>query len=279
MRFSRKRAHRYLWLAWISLAAALAAFAAVLAANAHKFAWQLPVAQMPAAALALAMSAAGLVFLAVVPLVHASRDASIAKRRWILALIVIAGCGLRLSLFFTEPALEDDYNRYLWEGALVANGFSPYAVSPDRARTAAPDSRLGMLVRESGPIIDRVNHPHLASTYPPVAQAAFALSYLVSPWNLSAWRAVSLAFDCAAGFLLIALLKETGRCELWSALYWWNPIVIKELVNSAHMEGVLMALVLAALLLLARGRHMAAALVLGLAIGTKIWPALFTAIA
>ncbi|KAB2920184.1 MAG: DUF2029 domain-containing protein [Hyphomicrobiaceae bacterium] len=275
MRFRRKPEHFHLWLAWLSLAAVLAAFAAILAANAPRFDWDLPVSQMPAATLALGMSAAGLVFLTVVPLVRASLGLPATTRRSILVLILIVGCALRLSLFFTEPALEDDHNRYLWEGALVANGLSPYAVSPERARGAVPDSRLGTLVRESGPIVDRVNHPNLTSTYPPVAQAAFALAHVISPWNLSAWRAVSLVFDCAAGLLLIALLRQAGRSELWSALYWWNPIVIKELINSAHMEGVLMALVLAALLLLARKRHLGAALVLGLAIGTKIWPVLF----
>jgi hypothetical protein len=107
-----------------------------------------------------------------------------------------------------------------------------------------------------------------------VAQAAFAVSYLISPWSLTAWRVILLAGDLACAAILIALLRQSGRSELWVALYLWNPIVIKELINSAHMEGVLMALVLAALLLLTRKRYGAGLALLGLAIGTKLWPVL-----
>jgi alpha-1,6-mannosyltransferase len=59
---------------------------------------------------------------------------------------------------------------------------------------------------------------------------------------------------------------------LWVALYWWNPLVIKELINSAHMEAVLMPFVLAALLLSVRQRPLWATGALALAAGTKIWP-------
>jgi alpha-1,6-mannosyltransferase len=114
----------------------------------------------------------------------------------------------------------------------------------------------------------------MTSNYPPVAQAVFALAYLISPWNLIAWRLVCLACDVATMALLVMLLQAAGRPALWATLYWWNPIVIKELTNSAHMDGVVMTLVLAALLLSAKRRQMWAVFVLGLAIGTKLWPVL-----
>jgi hypothetical protein len=114
----------------------------------------------------------------------------------------------------------------------------------------------------------------MASNYPPVAQAAFALAYLIAPWNLIAWRLVCLACDAATLVLLLMLLQTAGRPAIWAALYWWNPIVIKELTNSAHMDGLVMAMVLAALLFSARQRHIWAVFMLGLAIGTKLWPML-----
>jgi hypothetical protein len=61
---------------------------------------------------------------------------------------------------------------------------------------------------------------------------------------------------------------------LWSALYWWNPLVITELFNSAHMDAVVLPLVLLALLLAARGREIGAAASLAFAAGAKIWPVL-----
>jgi alpha-1,6-mannosyltransferase len=267
-------AHRHLLLLWLAVAAVLVLLAALLVANSDKFDWQLAVTQVPAAWLAFGVVAAGAVYLALPALIGSTLAAPPVTRRQILRLIILVGLGLRLALFFTEPALEDDHNRFLWEGALVANGISPYAVSPEAAHRAGLETRLGRLAQEAGPILDRVNHPELTSTYPPVAQAAFAVSYLIAPWSLTAWRLILLACDLACAALLIALLRQAGRSELWVALYFWNPIVIKELINSAHMEGVLMALVLAALLLLTRKRHGTGLAVLGLAIGTKLWPVL-----
>ena len=74
--------------------------------------------------------------------------------------------------------------------------------------------------------------------------------------------------------LILALLRDTGRSPLWSALYWWNPLVLKELTNSAHMDAVVMPLVLLGLLMAARRRQIAAGLALVLAAGAKIWPVL-----
>jgi alpha-1,6-mannosyltransferase len=61
---------------------------------------------------------------------------------------------------------------------------------------------------------------------------------------------------------------------LWSALYWWNPLVIKELFNSGHMDGLVSPLVLLALLLATRRRQLAASATLACAVGAKIWPVL-----
>jgi hypothetical protein len=234
----------------------------------------LPDEQMPAATLGLTMAAAGVVYLSVLPLIRTSVALPAGMQKGLIALIVAVGLALRSLLVFGEPALEDDHNRYLWEGALTAHGISPYAVTPREARRAAPETPLGRLAQQGEAVLARVNHPEMGSNYPPVAQAAFALAYLISPWNLLAWRLVSLLCDSATMVLLVLLLREAGRPAIWAALYWWNPIVIKELTNSAHMDGLVMALLLAALLLSARRRHVWAVFVLGLAVGTKLWPML-----
>jgi alpha-1,6-mannosyltransferase len=74
--------------------------------------------------------------------------------------------------------------------------------------------------------------------------------------------------------LLLAALRDIARPLIWSALYWWNPLVIKELFNSGHMEAVVMAPVLLALLLAVRQRPIAAVTALGIAAGAKVWPVL-----
>jgi alpha-1,6-mannosyltransferase len=272
-------AWRWLPLAlWLGVGVALMLFAGLLVVYSHRFDWQLPVEQMPAATLGFMLAAAGIVYLALLPLIRISLSVPAKMQKGLVGLVLAIGLALRLILFATEPALEDDNNRYLWEGALTAHAINPYAVSPREARRAPPETLLGRLAQQGEPVLARVNHPDMTSNYPPVAQAAFALAYLISPWNLFAWRIVSLACDVATMVLLLMLLREAGRPAIWAALYWWNPIVIKELTNSAHMDGIVMALVLAALLFSARQRHLWAVFMLGLASGTKLWPMLLAPI-
>jgi alpha-1,6-mannosyltransferase len=268
-------ARRWVVLAlWLGVGAALMVFAGLLAVNSFRFDWQLPVERMPAATLGFMMAAAGSVYMLVLPLIRASLKAPAELQKSLIVLVLAVGLILRLMLLFTEPALEDDNNRYLWEGALTAHAISPYTISPREARRAPPETPLGRLAQQAGPVLARVNHPNMTSNYPPVAQATFALAYLISPWNLVAWRLVCLASDMATMALLLMLLRAAGRPPLWATLYWWNPIVIKELNNSAHMDGVVVALVLAALLLSAKRQQICAVFMLGLAIGTKLWPML-----
>jgi hypothetical protein len=250
-------------------------FAGALTLSSQRFGYAYDVAEMPVPALAAGLVSAGLLFcLTLPPLIRASLAVDRQTRRLLTTGICIAGILARFVLFGSEPMLEDDYQRYLWDGAVTAAGVNPYARSPQAARTLGPDTTLGRLAAESGPVVRRINHPELTTLYPPVAQAAFALANLIRPWSLTAWRALLLACDLATFALLLVLLREAGRSLLWSALYWWNPLVIKELFNSAHMDAVILPFVLLALLLAARARNLAAAGSLALAAGAKVWPVL-----
>lgn len=260
--------------AWIFIGAGLVAFALLLVLNRHRFDWSFPLAQIPALPLTAGLVLAGAVFLLLLPLVRAGELAGIGDRRWLLASIVLAGLVMRLLMFATEPALEDDQQRYLWEGALVAHGISPYRVAPDDAKAADRRTALGKLAERSGPVLERVNHPGLKTIYPPVAQGAFALAHVIAPFNLTGWRSVLLAADGATLWLLLLLVREARRSSHWVALYWWNPLVIKEVFNSGHMEGVLVPFVLLSVLLAVRRRFVAASGAMGLAIGVKLWPVL-----
>lgn len=257
---------------WLGLGGLLAILAGTLAGAHSYFSYDVDLADVPARALAAGMVLAGILYLAVPALVRASLDLSAEASRRLLVLVIAVGLGLRVALVWGEPALEDDYHRYLWDGAVTAHGVSPYRHAPAAAAKMPEDSLLYDLYQEAGSIHDRINHPGLRTIYPPVAQAAFALAYAVKPWSLVAWRLVCLAGDLATLALLIALLKAAGRAPLWAAVYWWNPVVIKELINSAHMEAVLMPLLLGALLLAVRGRHLYGIGVLTLAAGMKLWP-------
>lgn len=260
---------------WLTLGLLVVAFAVALSAASVHFGYAYDVSEMPVPALVAGLVAAGLVYaLALPPLIRGSLAADAGTVRLLTMTVVLCGLAARLVLFASEPMLEDDYQRYLWDGGVSASGTNPYALSPASARKLADDTGLGRLADEAGPVVRRINHAELRTIYPPVAQAAFALAHLIAPWSLTAWRALLLICELATLALVLALLRESGRSLLWSALYWWNPLVIKELLNSAHMDAVVLPFVLLTLLLLARGRQVAAGAALALAAGAKIWPAL-----
>ncbi|MGI9403295.1 MAG: glycosyltransferase 87 family protein [Hyphomicrobium sp.] len=260
---------------WTLLGLLVTAFAIALTAASPRFGYAYEVAEMPILALVAGLVLAGLIFcFALPPLIAKSLNADAAALRLFMAAILVAGLAARLVLFASEPMLEDDYQRYLWDGAVTVSGHNPYALSPYAARQPDAPSIFGRIAEEAGAVARRINHPELKTIYPPVAQGAFALAYILKPWSLAAWRTVILICDIATLILILLLLSKTGRSPLWAALYWWNPVVLKELFNSAHMEAVVLPLVLLALLLMARGRQVTASISLAFAAGAKIWPVL-----
>jgi len=77
-------------------------------------------------------------------------------------------------MLFTAPILEDDYYRYLWDGAVTANALNPYAYSPQQVLKGTDiPVELTQLAEESGEVIHSINHPEIRTIYPPIAQAFF----------------------------------------------------------------------------------------------------------
>lgn len=258
---------------WLVIAAGLGLLAMLLVLFRDRFGGERELIEYPARGLALGLVLAGLLFLRLIPLIQ--RDAGLKGRslRRRLALVVLVGLGLRVLVLWSTPALEDDYYRYLWDGGVTASGHNPYKHAPSDAGEdgVAPDA-INALAKAAGVVHSRINHPDLRTIYPPVAEAFFALAYWAEPWSLLAWRLICLGGELATLGLLLALLREMKRSPLWVAVYWWNPVVIKELINSAHMEAILMPFVLAALLLSARRRPLWATAALAMAAGAKLWP-------
>jgi hypothetical protein len=202
------------------------------------------------------------------------------KRGWSgrsLLYLVVVGLIPRALMLVSTPMLEDDFHRYLWDGAVVAHGHSPYAHAPAEFLAATgngggPVSGLSVLARDGHAVLSRVNHPELRTIYPPLAQSAFALAYWLSPWSLVAWRVVLLFLDAVTMALLLLLLRRLGLPLLWSAVYWWNPLLIHETVNAAHMDVLALPFVLGGLLLALHARPIGAVVLVSLAAGVKVWP-------
>jgi len=191
-----------------------------------------------------------------------------------ISLLLALGIGLsmRLIYFASEPIREIDYYRYLWDAGAVQAGLNPFSVAPTEAILGLADKDWQNLVAQSGGIAEQISYGHLSSIYPPVGQAAFWLAHQIDPWSLTGLRLVFLLAELAGVLLLILLLKEVGKSPAWVAIYWWNPLIAKELINSAHMDALLVPALVGATLMAVRSRPVWSAVALGVAAGTKIWP-------
>jgi len=191
--------------------------------------------------------------------------------RRLLFYIFVIGVLIRVVMLFSVPVLEDDFNRYLWDGAVSGTGINPYVHSPQQALNDEVE-KLGPLKKQAGEILNKINHPHIRTIYPPVSQFAFALSYKLAPFNLTAWKLVLLLFDIVTFFLLLYSLRLMKISPLNILIYWWNPLLINEVFGSGHPEVLAFPFVIAAFLLINRKYVISSMGGLALAVGVKLWP-------
>ncbi|MEM7291969.1 MAG: glycosyltransferase family 87 protein [Pseudomonadota bacterium] len=254
--------------AYCAIAAALIVYAVFVRQISARFEYAIDPLTYPIDSFVAAQFLAGCVFLTllkVLPKLSASRH-------W-WAVMLITGLTMRLLLVDTHPILEVDFYRYLWDGGVLAHLNNPYAMPPDQIASQAPPA-LHDLAALSQPVHQRINYPELRTIYPGVSQMGFALAHFIEPWSLDAWRAIIIAAECLSLFLILRLLAQLGRSSLWATLYWWNPLIAKELINSAHTEALLVPALLGAALLLVSQRRVLASTCLAIATGVKLWPAL-----
>ncbi len=267
---SAEIARKLLTVVWMTFGIGLVAAFTMLLALSSRFAYGTPVVHRPTGIMVLVLMAAGLLYLGAVWIMLKNPFGGTAWWGWMLGV----GLLLRLLMFSSTPMLKDDYFRYLWDGGLSAHGYNPYRYSPaDVIEVNASTSITGM-AKSAGNVVERVNHPHLRTIYPYVAQGAFALAHWVAPWRIEGLRLVWFGFDAAAMVLLIALLWRIGIDRANAMIYWWNPLLIKEIYNSAHMDVAILPFLIGALLLVTMARPNWAALVLGFGVGVKLWPVL-----
>jgi hypothetical protein len=223
-------------------------------------------------ALSLALIAAGIAYLACIALIRTS-----ASNTQAVLWIAIVGLLMRLVTCAQPPAFETDYNRFLWDGAVAAHGVSPYAYRPQdivdgQATRFAVEPRL-IALREAGlQTLQRINHPYLTTIYPPVTQAFFTAAYWISPFDPNALRGLLLAAESLIVILLAFALHRLRQPLTWIAIYWWNPIAIKEFYLGVHVDAFVALLAVASVCAAAWNRRWLSVGLLSLAIAAKLWP-------
>lgn len=192
-----------------------------------------------------------------------------------IAAMLAAGLAMRLVWFWAAVPLEDDYFRYLWDGALVAHGLDPYAMSPEQVAASIDlDPTRAAMRADGSAVLAHINFPDLRTIYPAVAEAVFALAHWLTPWRVDGLRILLLLSELCTVLVLLAVLVHLGGNPLLAALYWLNPLVVFVSLGTVHIDALLPPLLLSTVLALAYGRSRAAAALLGLAVGIKVWPVL-----
>ena len=172
-------------------------------------------------------------------------------------------------LWFTPPTLSDDMYRYVWEGRLQAHGFSPYRYPPNAPEVAH--------LRDDD-IWPHVNRKDAITVYPPAAEMAYALLWRIWPDSVR-WFQIAMSVGALlAGILLVGMLADIGQPPARLFIYLWSPLLIVETAHGAHVDGLVLPLLVAAWWARVRKRDGCVGLWLGLATAMKLFPLLLAPI-
>ena len=176
-------------------------------------------------------------------------------RRRAVAFIFVAAVALRLAALAGPPTTSDDLYRYAWDGRVQASGTDPYRDPPASSRLGVlhetwlwPSAHECASLRRD-PGCTRINRPADRTIYPPVAQAWFSLVYRIGgiATRHKLWQVAGLITDMAVVGLLAIGLRRWDHDPRWLALYALSPIPVLEIVNNAHVDGLAIMFVIAAL--------------------------------
>lgn len=167
-----------------------------------------------------------------------------------------------LPLLFAAPLYSRDVYAYLAQGALYREGFSPYENGPAHYPGPLLDSMAQVWASASAPYgtlfmslargVTEVTGDNV------VAGIAGIRLVLLPGLFLALWGAPRLAAHFGAG----------RRMALWLLLL--NPMILIHLVGGPHVELLQIGFLVAGVALVARGRHVAGLVVLGLSVTTKV---------
>ena len=254
----------------------------------------------------LAFGIYAIVCLSVIRWPRTRADPSLSSDHQQLKAVVLWAVVFRLVMIVSAPIQEVDLYRYLWDGAVAAQGISPFQHSPadvlaavDASMPVEPSMRtdvekLAELARSRPGLLEtlrRVHFAHLPTVYPSTSQAVFAAAYVTTPSDASVnLRTLILkfwltGFDLLTLFLIILCLRLASRPVSWCVVYAWCPLVLKEVTNSGHLDAIAVMLTTLALWLLARAAigstnkrsrpirmGWLASGALALAVGAKLYP-------
>ncbi|MCH8157749.1 MAG: hypothetical protein IID18_08375, partial [Nitrospinae bacterium] len=119
--------------------------------------------------------------------------------------------------------------------------------------------------------MERINHPHVPTVYPPLAQYVFRLAHHINPDSIFTMRFMFLLFDLMGMAFIVMTLNALGMNRNFSLVYFWSPLVIKETFNSTHLDIIGIACLCVSIYFLVRGRMLWAVFFLALSVLGKMY--------
>ncbi len=174
----------------------------------------------------------------------------------------------RLATLFFEPHLSDDYYRFIWDGMIMHQGVHPMLYTPSFLMqhpeiANVPESLFTLL-----------NSKDYFSVYPPLAQWIYLLSYKINGLNLHGhvlfYKLLLILVDIVIFFLLFQLLKKKNLPSVQVLWYALNPLVIVEFTGNLHMDGLMIAGLLGAILLTNNKQVWWSSFLMSLSIASKL---------
>ena len=125
----------------------------------------------------------------------------------------------RVILLFMYPG--DDIWRYLWEGYIQNQGFSPYDFAPNAAE----------LIPYRTSWWSQINHQGVSAIYPPITQLGFRGLAAISP------SVILFKSSFAIADLLTCYLLSKKFTYQQTTFYAWNPLVIYSFAGGGHYDS------------------------------------------
>ena len=170
------------------------------------------------------------------PTLH--RDGPLPRSIWLAAIAIRL-----LALGVADPVwFSTDIHRYVFEGHAVRHGQNPYRVPPDSPRWDAFTDEHHLHDLRAG-----INQPTIATIYPPLAEALFAIGTYLHP-GLLGWRLLVVMIDLVGAWCLMRLLRAEKKPVALTVIYLLHPLVVIEGAISGHVDIPAVVALVAAML-------------------------------
>lgn len=199
------------------------------------------------------------------------RKSQVFDIRWFIAISLL----FRLIPLFALPALSDDFYRFIWDGRLWAAGINPFAGLPGEFINDPSLVAKGITTE----LYELLNSKTHYTVYPPVPQyinwvAAKLFSNNIV-YSVYFMRTIIIVAEMVSIMFIYLLLKKYSLKPHLLAIYALNPLVVIEISGNLHHEGLMITFLLGFLYFNAHNKTPQAAIMMALAIASKLLPLMF----